>query len=217
MNIPTEACPIAYPCLLTFRDLSELDPTSIFRSYDEDWEELEEVARGSNPSPTTQRLRAFYALELVYHDVLPQLFFTASDSQMHSAFLSLRAARSLDGLNDVIKLGEKYKRRASAKRTTVALKDEGRDNSAQVVDLLKKHVIIVDQLVKSAHKLRAVLRVHDSSKLVSIGVGLGRALFQASVSESEVADRIHTITTINQKNAVTPWKQPTSEQASSQA
>jgi len=218
MNIPTEACPIAYPCVLSYRELVDKSPSATFRSYDEEWDEVEEAAKESNPTLETQRLRAFYALELTYHDILPSLFFTAPDSQMHGAFRSMRAARSTRGLDEVIELGEKYKKRASSKRTTVAFKNDGRDNSAQVVDLLKKHVAIVDQLVRSASQLKACLRNSNTPfGLVRVGANLGTAFFQASESDPTVIERVHTIIKINPQNAVTPWKQQTSEPAISQA
>lgn len=217
MNIPTGACPIAYPCLLSYRELANTSPLSMFRSNEEEWAEVEDMAADSNPIPETQRLRAFYALELTYHNILPQLFLTASDPRMHGVFLSLRAQRSITGLDELIELSARYKRRASAKRTSVALKDEGRDNSAQVVDLLKRHVTIVDQLVTSASKLRSSLKTHTTASLKVVGANLGRALFEANESESDVINQVHIILTINSRNAVTPWKQQTSEPISSQA
>lgn len=212
MYIPKGACPIVLPCIRTFLDRERNSEFSVTLGYvfnDEEWQELESTARDSNPAPESQWLRAFYALELTYHSILPRMFFTASDSQMQKMFLELRADRSVEGLNALIAVGEKYKKRAAAKRTTIAIKDVRQDNSAQIVDILERHLTIVGWLLSSAQNLKSCLRQRKTSGLTSIGVGLGEAFSFAGESDNAVQSHMQTVLRINPQNAVSPWKQPT--------
>ena len=81
MSTPKLACPITCACLHIIRQSRDTSPAlfSIFVGEEDNWGELEEEARTNAPSIESQRLRAFYAIEVIYHELLPQLFFSISD------------------------------------------------------------------------------------------------------------------------------------------
>jgi len=202
------------PCIHAFLDKERSEaysPIMFHLDNDEEWEELKETARESNPTMPSQWLRAFYALELTYHTLLPRMFFSASDAQMQKMFLELRAPRSVEGLNQLIALGEKYKRRAAAKRVTLAIGGGRKDNSAQVVDILEQHLQVVGWLLSSAQILKSCLRQDRTSGLTAIGTGLGEAFSYAGESDASVQAQLRKILRITPTNAVTPWNQQISE------
>lgn len=217
MSTQCESCPIALHCASTFLELSRNELThGIFHLDNEDeWDDLKQRARESTPSQESKWLRAFYALEVIYHHILPRLFFTVNDARTQSLFLNLRAGRSVEGLNDLIDICEKYEQRASAKRTMVAIKDSGADNSSQLIDVLAKQLLIVTALSVSAKTLKTCLRHRTTIGLQNIGAELGKAFHLSGVSDEVVQTHVETILKITPNNAATPWNQHSQNQKTS--
>jgi len=218
MSIFRESCPIALPCISTFLELSraQLSFSAFQLDNEDDWNELRQRAKESVPSQESRWLRAFYALEVIYHHILPRMFFTVSDARMQSLFLNLRTRRSVEGLDELISVCEKYEQRASAKRTTLAIKDSGADNSSQLIDVLERQLLIVSSLPPSARALKACLCRRHESGLMRIGSELGRAFHLAGVSDEVVQTQVEAILKITTKNAMTPWNQHNQAQKTSQ-
>lgn len=213
MQISDGACPITLPCIQTFLRLERESFTHELFHLDNafDWDEFRRSAAESGPTPESCLLRAFYAFELIYHRILPRMFFTANDPQMQSAFLALRSPRSIEGLKEVLELSERYKRRVAAKRVSTAIKDNRSDNSAQVQDVLQKQEQIVDALVGSAQTLKTCMRHKATTGLTLVGNSLGESFHLSGESDHTVQAHLTVLLKINPQNAVTPWKQQISE------
>jgi len=210
MSTPKLACPITCACLHIIRQSRDTSPAlfSIFVGEEDNWGELEEEARTNAPSIESQRLRAFYAIEVIYHELLPQLFFSISDPDFQRAFMELRASRSVEGLDDLLGVIQKFKRKTGARRTILKLKGNKADNSQQLAELLQRPNKVLKACESAAEALKKSLRSSNVGLSV-VGSALGHSLVESSETLDNIQNHLVILLTITTRKAVSPWNRQT--------
>jgi len=206
MSIPKHACLVTYACLAQVRLAQDTSPTPFNIFTEEDyWGDLEEQSRTNAPSNESQRLRAFYAIEVIYHDLLPQLFFSISDPEFQRAFMELRASRSVEGLDELLGVIQRFKRKTGARRTILKIKGNKKDNSQQLAELLKRPNKVLEACSSAAEALKKSLRSDQVRGLTTVGQSLASSFIESSESLDNIQGHLVTLLTITTGKAVTPW------------
>jgi len=205
MSIPKHACPITHACLHIVRQSRDTSPTLFNFSEEDKWGELEEEASANAPSNESQRLRAFYAIEVIYHELLPQLFFSISDPDFQRAFMELRASRSVEGLDELLGVIHRFKRKTGARRTILKIKGNKNDNSQQLAELLKRPNKVLEACASAVEALKKSLRSDQVRGLSTVGQALANSFIESSESQDSIQGHLTTLLTITAGKAVTPW------------
>lgn len=176
------------------------------RTEEDTWGRVEELAVNSHPSAASQHLRAFYAVELMYHKALPMVMWSAGNKEMHQEFSNLRFERSLLGLEQLEEKLQHAKRHIGARRTVMAVKRSKSNNSQQVVALLDRPSTILQNCQQSVEILRRCLRRDEVKGLTRLGELLGDSLLKLSEDPTVVSGYLSSILQITPDNSASPWQ-----------
>lgn len=225
MNPPYNGCPIVRTVLMNIRgDEGHFDPISTHNW--EDWDELEEEAEQATPSDDTIRLRAFYAIELIYSEVIPRQLFSADVVQpstlkalvpTHTStpgpdYIKKNYPRSCEGLAELSADANRLRGRLAAMTTISVIKKERRDASLQWADIFDKIRAIVELLQEAVDILCGCLRRRDTKNIIRIGEILYMAMLAANYTSSDTETELRTLLTIHRENAIAPWQKKKSYQ-----
>lgn len=169
--------------------------------------DLEEIARTSVPTTSTVRIRAFYAVELLYSEVISrQLFAATATSIVVTQFLDTNYPRSSAGLKKLAEDARRLHSRLSAMATVSILKKDRRDASLQSADIYNNVCLTVNMLLESIDTLTGCLRRDDAAGIGRIGAYLAEAMDKAAYPASEMESHLRTMLRLNLNNAISPWQ-----------
>lgn len=192
-----------------------------------DFEELQELAEENRPHLTALKLRGFYAVEVLYHQVLPKLALPRAPSKnlrkgVRAAIPSLdglieggqkmeeyhtwRFPRSYEGLTALITVMRELMEDTEVE--DIALQLDGRILPAvrsMRADLNTpwKEVLVCTE--KLAEDLRRQLSPEGTALWPAIGARFASACLAANEEMSDCLVYARRLLAINQENAITPW------------
>lgn len=212
MPIPRFACPVVYTCVRSYlayvtrlrdlRDPAQVD-WSMFGQSDEDWGDILQTSEVGRPTPETVRLRAFFALELVYNELIPRQLFASSVNLVSEEMRNLRIARTEQGMEKLGELALLYKKRLGARAVIAKLK---RDNTVQLGYTLARPADTFDKLHESCSAMAGCLRRGDLKKVSVVGENLSWSFSNALVPELEVEQIVRTMLTVDATNPIHAWE-----------
>jgi len=173
---------------------------------DDIWSGIEDLASHSYPNEATQHLRAFYAIELMYYQVLPMALWAAGKQAMHAEFSALRFDRSVSGLENLELKLLRARRHIGARRTVMAVKRNKTNNSQQVVALLERPTSILDNCQKAVDTLKRCLRKDEVKGLRQVGELLGNSLLKLAEDPTTISGYLSTMLQVTSENPISPWQ-----------
>lgn len=206
MNLPDDACPIAWPGIRAYRShcANFFGGSGLFEgTEEEDWEELLKAARG-NITPGTVRARAFFVVELIYTELLPLQFMSVSLPDVQRELMDLRFPRTPDGMKAVVEAAAKYKRRFAAREAIARIKKDNRD--IQLGFGLAKPVEALGKLAQVCEVVGGCLRRDDLKGMTIVGQTLGWFLVNSSQPPLEAETLVRALLSVDASNPIYPWQ-----------
>lgn len=196
MQLPKTACPITYSCAAAFRAVEDSIFADTLTGSEEDWEDLDEdILDQANLSDVAIRLRAFYALELVYTKVLG-VQAAAPGAALHIA----PKPRTLAGLEDLRGCLTKLERRYKATQTNNKLKND--KQLAYANENVSKVLLTLQEMTEVA---RGMLASGPVKGKVRMGYLLARVFHETYMSDQTVIEYIRPLLRISVEEALHPW------------
>jgi len=171
------------------------------------WRELEEMAKERRSTYAEDLLKAFYALEYIYHKLIPISFMSLNNmSGVRSAFMDMRFERSSYGLKELKQALDNADRHLSSRRVAAAMRGNGTNSSEQVAGMLHRPLKLIELCGEAATRIKASLN-KDHFNPHSVGVRLGDALNVSKSNIDEVESVLRTILDITKERAHHPWSE----------
>lgn len=206
-------CPIVLSLLRSVRKKTEeesLDHLSIGLLGDEDWDALEESAKEPIGEDTI-RLRAFYAFELLYYEILHRMLHTGSFT-VTGTLDGVRIGplpvveRSSSGLTALIASAESLKKRLSAQASISLIKRDRTNASVQWAAINEAACAVIPWICEAADILLGCLRRGDIQRIGTIGTLLAQGMEAAHYTTSDLELEVRTLLNISKENASAPWQ-----------
>ena len=211
MDFPRNACPIVYTCLQKYQKLSaEGKVAGIFGDAgvylnpwrSEWWQDLEEEAATNRVSEEQTLLRAFFALEVIYSDLLHRQAFIANadySDVLREHFCGLKVERSPSGLKELLGHIHAYTNKAKAAVVTIVIKQQP---SAH----LKSPIRTLEILAHSCEVLSGCLRRNDFKCITLVGEDLAECLAETCIDDSYVEELMKVLLTVGVDNPIHAWE-----------
>jgi hypothetical protein len=211
MDFPRDACPIVYSCLKKYEELvaqgkvaGVFGAAGIYFSLDRaDWYlDLLESASTSYVSERQTLLRAFFAIELMYTDILQRQTIVASSAyadKIKDHFSGLKAARSPSGLEFLQREAEAYVNKAKAAVATAAIKLEPREHMEPPVHTLT-------MIAHSCSVLAGCMRRGDFKGITLIGEDLAHCMAGAFLEDSAIEDLLSATLSVGPDHPIHAWE-----------
>lgn len=188
-------------------------PTVAFLSYDhslDDWGELGELIERDDAPTSAHRLRAFYALELVYFFLLPLGSHPVDKVDIKTA-LQVQRGRDQVGLQDLEQTCESLKRDVVMRTGHTQLLGRGRNPAFELMTASLHSVgKRLDKCAEMAKELRAALGNSCKSKeLKRVGHLFGEVLLTNKTPIADSMRHLRDMLNISLENPVSPWNQST--------
>ncbi len=212
-------CPVLSSC---YRQLQKYyyppgEPASAahtdFLKYDEslgDWDELGELIERDDAPVSSHRLRAFFALELIYFYLLP-LGSHPVDKVDIRVPLQVERSRDQEGLEDLIHTCAKLKRDIIMRTGHTELLGKQRNPAFELMTAsLRSMGGRIDKCAEMAKELRNALNdKRERKELEKVGRLFGDFLIASKAQIAASMSYLKTMRTISLENAVRPWNQST--------
>lgn len=176
-----------------------------------DISELEEAARRCRPTCSAVLARAFYALEIMYTEVLSRrLFFlrppsvyekTSSTESVVADFLGTKYSRDLGGLSKLKGDVERLRRRMSAYATVATLKNNRKNASLQVAGVYNSvcHLLCtLDDAIANVYTCMQTSMLQGIDSIGMVGAYLAEALAESGYTELEKERHLRILLSINE-------------------
>ena len=176
----------------------------LFEDVRDRWSELETRISTHTPKVTTKRLRGFYSIEVMYHLLLPSLYFPLGGVGYRSRFLQSRFARDHAGLGELIALCAQAERELTIEHGELEL-DGSKANT--FIQSRRLHVTrgALAHCERAARLLRPMLRGTTQS-MGAIGAYLGEVILCADSANLDVPlHYLNTMLDVSIHNPVSPW------------
>lgn len=210
MNLPENACPVAYTCIREYINLSGPNSADIWSGVDaglseeDTWGDLIQEAKGYALSPETTRLRAFFSVELIYSELLPMQFFAAAMLEHQQEWQSLRVDRTVEGMKGLGETALKAERRFNARSAIAVLKcDPG---LVQLGFALAKPAETFGKLAKVCDVLAGCLRRDDIKGMTIVGSHLAWSMINAHKSRLEAEYMMRALLGVSTSNPIYAWQ-----------
>jgi hypothetical protein len=192
-------CPVVQAALkVIWEQTTTIDPFSCVESTD--WDELAEEA-AYPVTDETARLRAFYALELLYDQILPYEMFAVLVPLSGTHY-----AREAGAIAQLMSDLARIEKRLNAQITVAALTKEALSSRMQRIALSERAAGLLPLIQQVAGILLGCLRRGDVQHLDKVGELLVACMMQARLVVTTIESELRTILTINKENAITPWQ-----------
>lgn len=202
MNLPSTACPVTYCALRTYTRMHDDDGPLGLPDYDH-FEEVKREAKVCDPSPETVRLRAFFALELIYTETLPKVYFAASIEDIQKFLQEIRTPRTVEGLQTLKSRLEQAKKKSAARAALIKLRGDKNPMSGA---MMTNPLVMLDRLVELCDVLTGCLRRDDLKGMTLIGDFLGHSFYEMNEVSMELELIARVLLSINSKNPLHPWE-----------
>jgi hypothetical protein len=198
-------CPITHSCYLEVQEEYEVS-SLLFDDSMPDFRRLEIAIRDDDPDMTTQRLRAFYILEVIYS----QLIFSSvnhSGVDLGNDFCR-QFERTESGLTDLGAALDKANKLLRVEAGELELMgEEENPGMLMLVSVLKAPREIVGLCAVLTAQLKDALR-RDRNMHV-FGVTFAQCLRKAGCSFDQCTDHLQTLLSITPHNPIQPWNTTT--------
>jgi hypothetical protein len=207
MNLPPDACPIAYVCIREFCDNLDGTQSLIYDNWDDDWEELKSEACCRKLRPETIRYRAFFAVELIYTELIPMQFFAASLPDLQVEMQNLRVPRTPDGMQELKAKAEKLRKRCGARAVTAKMK--GCSTDIQMFFQMSKPSESFEKLTDTCDVLARCLRRGNVNGMTKVGADLAWCMHQAFMPLLDAEQMVRSLLSVTSDNPIHPWQRKT--------
>ena len=199
-------CPVTEAC---FRVVSEycysFSKQFLYEDYKDKWEELRQRISKAEPTETTQRLRAFFCIELMYHTIFPAFEVTKELHVLQLEMRNVKFPRDHDGLTKLITLCEKVERNITVTHGELLLSGIELDALAShALKITDKPRSVAESCALASRALRPLLR-GSTLGIHSVGTYLGYSLVVANSTIETCARYMHTMLDVTIHNPVSPW------------
>jgi hypothetical protein len=206
MNLPKNACPVAYTCIREYTarlsDSTVLDH-SVFGG-DDDWDELRQESLSRSLEPKAIRLRAFFAVELIYNELLPMQFFAAALPEHQEEWQGLRVDRTVEGMKWLEAKALKSQRRFNARSAIATLKRD--ETLIQLGFALAKPAETFEKLARVCDVLAGCLRRDDIKGMTIVGSHLAWSMQNAHQTLVESERMVRALLSVGTSNPIHAWQ-----------
>lgn len=192
------------PSTETFVEYDNLLPT---------WEELDEAIHRDAPSSSTQRLRAFFALEVVYYELIPSSPRPVDKVDL-SGPLKVQRPRTHAGVQELRDTCALLKRDLVMRRGHTELLGKQSNPAFELMAAsLRSATARVELCAAMAEELhRALDDKRRRKELEKVGNLFGEALISFKTPAYTAIEHLRTMLQISLDNPVSPWNQSTNFQ-----
>jgi len=204
------------PCTLTFRyfnnvkkNLRACDSSGwLSESIVDHLDELFASYDGMDGSAASQKLRAFYCLEVLYHLILPGSLVTAGISPSKYILISRVIPRTWVGLDQLIDVLAQIDKDTTITSTELAIrgvKDSSVRADASAVQLVQRNMVahLTKKITRLAKQLRAELP-NDNVDLEVVGGMFADILHDVGESSMQLVHHAHNLINISAENSISP-------------
>jgi hypothetical protein len=176
-----------------------------------DWDVLAVDAADTLADAVTLRLRVFYIIELIYHDVIPRrLFFEHANAVERNElnlneFLKLTYPRAEGGLVALSADVKRLRGRASALAAMHVIMQNNATAAIQWSGIYKSCSELAAILFDIVEIARGFLRRADRQQMTVVGNKLYEILSKANFVATDIEEELRTLLSIRKDNAVSPW------------
>lgn len=206
MNLPENACPVAYTCIREYTDSLVASDSLIHDLFGgvDDWDVLREESLSRPLEPTTIRLRAFFAVELIYNELLPMQFFAAALTDHQQEWQDLRVDRTVEGMKWLEAKALKSQRGFNARSAIATLKRD--EKLIQLGFALAKPAETFEKLARVCDVLAGCLRRDDIKGMTIVGSHLAWSMQNAHQTLAEAERMVRALIGVGTSNPIHAWQ-----------
>lgn len=206
MQIPIGACPITYERVsVQCAAYGNEQDWNLF-GCDGDWAGLSAAVMSSCPVPATVRLRAFFAIELMYCSLVPRKITSVeSVAGVREKMHKLRFDRTESGVRQLAALSSAYAKKVAARSTIQAIKGSGA-LGYQVAPMLSELAASFQDLSVACSALLLYLRDGSIEAAATIGSSLSSILATSTISTLEEEQLLRTLLSVSESNPMHAWE-----------
>jgi hypothetical protein len=204
MNIPKNACPVAYVAIREYHiSLISTEELTVDLGFggvsEDDWQDLLVEACAHRPTTETIHLRGLFSVELVYSELLPRQLLASSLSEAQRELKELRIDRTPAGMEELKALAERYRRKLGARMAFSSITRELCTGAAKPESTLGR-------LVRTCDILAGCLRRNDTKGVTLVGEHLAQSLYESPLPLTDVERAFRGILSVSASNPIHPWE-----------